>query len=245
MPAASQQLSHKSLAIDDARPVAKGLEELGAKNAFFATYEDPPFAYVDDVKDVTLEVRKDLDKFPPGRAPKVLVPRGGTLTVNYGVRADTGKPINPLALVQSLVDAQDKSVNGGKFRVLEVDGGLHIVPSGARDRSGKWKQLTSILDAEIVVPEGSRDVTQKVIAICEAVTKTGRAELFYGKGPNQFPMSAPAAGFGANGEKARTALVRALSFSRKRVAWQIFYAPDVERYFLNLHFVPENEASAR
>jgi hypothetical protein len=56
------------------------------------TYEDPRYVYSGEIKDVTLSVRRDLDKYMPGEAPRVLIPRGDTLTFDYDVTSDTNRP---------------------------------------------------------------------------------------------------------------------------------------------------------
>ena len=43
--------------VDDPRPVAAAIDELTSRYGYLITYEDPPYSYSDDVKDVTAEVR--------------------------------------------------------------------------------------------------------------------------------------------------------------------------------------------
>jgi len=61
--------------------VAKVIEELISRYGYFITYEDPRLVYEGDFRDVTMSVRKDLDKYPPGQAPKVLVPQRNRLVL--------------------------------------------------------------------------------------------------------------------------------------------------------------------
>ena len=62
------------LSVNDPRPVALAAETLEKKYGWIVTYEDPPYAYDGDLVDVTEKVRKDLDKFKPGEAPRVFIP---------------------------------------------------------------------------------------------------------------------------------------------------------------------------
>ena len=55
------------------------------KYGWIITYEDPPYTHESELVDVTESVRRDLDKFKPGQAPKVFVPKGGELTFNYAI----------------------------------------------------------------------------------------------------------------------------------------------------------------
>lgn len=242
--ASSQETEPAYLVVDDPRPVAKALEQLSATYNFVATYEDPRYSYVADTRDVTLEVRKDLDKFAAGAAPRVIVPIGGTLNLTYAVLRDSGKPQSALVLVQQLVDTQNAGATGGKFRIIEADGVLNVVPTSARDRHGEWMPQTSVLDIPISISESSRDVTQVVRAICDAVTKSGKARLAIGSGPYLYPAEADTVIFGATNENARVALQRALKLTGKKISWQIFYAPDFEMHFINLRLMPERARAA-
>src|SRR5687768_5365392 len=72
--AAAAQPETRDVIVDDPRPVPAALQELATRHGRVVTYEDPRYLYSGDIKDVTREVRRDLDRFPPGQAPKVLVP---------------------------------------------------------------------------------------------------------------------------------------------------------------------------
>src|SRR5256885_13941815 len=67
----------EKLSVDDARPLAEAIVLLESKFGGVITYEDPAYVYSGDISDVTESVRRDLDKFEPGKAPRVLVPKGG------------------------------------------------------------------------------------------------------------------------------------------------------------------------
>ena len=81
--ATAQSVRREDLLVDDPRPMAAALEELTRRYGTIITYEDPRYLYAADIKDVTREVSRNLDRFPPGQAPKVLVPFGGRLDFKY------------------------------------------------------------------------------------------------------------------------------------------------------------------
>ena len=80
-----QEAARDHISVNDPRPVACAAETLEKKYGWTITYEDPPYVHESELVDVTDKVRRDLDKFEPGKAPRVLIPKGGTLTVEYSI----------------------------------------------------------------------------------------------------------------------------------------------------------------
>src|SRR5262245_50324575 len=72
-----------SFSASDARPVAFAAKMLEETYGWIITYEDPPYANADDLVDVTETVRRDLDKYKPGEAPKVFAPKGGSFAFEF------------------------------------------------------------------------------------------------------------------------------------------------------------------
>src|SRR5712691_5723123 len=69
----SQEPVKVSLSVQDPRPVAKAIVMLEARYGWIVTYEDPRYAYADDIADVTEKVRNDLHKYREGEARRVLI----------------------------------------------------------------------------------------------------------------------------------------------------------------------------
>jgi hypothetical protein len=80
-----QEPSRENLSVNGARPVKLAAETLEKKYGWIITYEDPPYAHESELIDVTEKVRRDLDKFKPGEAPKVFTPKGGQLAFEYDI----------------------------------------------------------------------------------------------------------------------------------------------------------------
>lgn len=59
------------------RPVASALFALSMQHGYVISYEDPMFVYSGDLEDVTNQVRRDLDQYEQGKAPRVISSRGG------------------------------------------------------------------------------------------------------------------------------------------------------------------------
>jgi hypothetical protein len=238
------------LDIDDPRPVAKAVEELVARYDYVITYEDPRFLHEGDLQDVTIQVRRDLDRYPPGKAPKVVVPRGGKLSLTLPSSAAVNTQTIASVLDQ-LVRAQSIRGEGGRFRVLQVGDVFHVVPTEVRDRNGNWTAQSSILDVPISLPTEDRGKVEMLDAIVTAVSAAARVKVYVGGGVGGgiFNPNRPASyHLGADNERARDVLMRALillndpkagTWISERLRWQLFYGSDENAYFLNISVVPD------
>jgi hypothetical protein len=238
------------LNIDDPRPVAKAIDELVARYGYVITYEDPRHAYEADLQDVTSQVRRDMDHYPPGKAPKIIVPRGGKLTINLPSTASVNTQ-TVAAVLDQLTRSQSTRGEGGHFRVLQSGDIFHVVPSEIRDRNGNWAAQSSILDVPISLPAENRGKTEMLAAIVTAVSSTARVKMVLGGGIGGgiFNPNRPASySLGADNEPARDVLVRALillndpkagAWISQRLRWELFYGADENTYFLNISTVPD------
>ena len=169
------------LSVDDPRPVAKAVEELVARYDYVITYEDPRFLYEGDLQDVATQVRRDLDQYPPGKAPKVIVPRGGKLAVTLPSSASVNMQTSASVLDQ-LTRAQSIRGEGGHFRVVQVGDVFHVAPTEVRDRNGNWIARSSILDIPISLPMEDRSEVGMLDAIVKAVSAEAHVKVYLGGG---------------------------------------------------------------
>ncbi len=234
----SQEVSEIKLSVEDPRPVAKAIEMLEAKYGWVITYEDPRYAHDSEVTDVTLKVRKDLDKYRPGEAPKVLIPRGGTLEFTYDVAPSTNLPTNPAMVVQKLLDAQAARDNGGRFRLESRGQIMHVIPTAIKNSEGRLVPQGSVLDTIISLPAEGRTVYQKVESICAAISQATRIPVGLGAYPtNLFHQRRDQQG--AANQKASDVLVDTFESigSGTKLSWQLFYSASLKIYLLNIHLV--------
>jgi hypothetical protein len=212
------------VSVGTGRPVAKAVEELVSRYGYVITYEDPLLSYEGDWEDVTTQVRRDLDKYPPGAAPKVMVPRGGTLNLTlpsaHSISADT-----MASLLEQVVRNQAHTRQGGHFRV-ERDGEIfHVIPSEARDQTGNWTPQAPLLDALISLPSEDRRRMATLPAITNALTAAVGVTVdmpFMGGIEAAEPRLYR---FGAKNERARDVLMRALDLigsPATRTTWLMF-----------------------
>jgi hypothetical protein len=226
-----------TLSVEDARPVAKGVGLLVAQYALPITYEDPRYKAQDDLEDVTEKVRKDLAKFPPGQAPKVIAPRGGSVKI-------TSSSTDPEVILGELIKAQAALGHGGRFKLEQTGDFLHVVPTSVRDTDGNWKAEAAVLDTPINLAVEDRTAAKLINDICLALSAAAHVKVTpvgsigggidTGREPITYRLE-------SDNQAARTVLVSALNAiapERGLLTWSMLYQANKDRYFLNLLPVP-------
>jgi hypothetical protein len=245
------------LNIDDPRPVAKAVEELVSHYKYVITYEDPRLTYAGDLLDVTTQVRRDLDRYPIGKAPKVIRPLGGKLTLTLSSSASVTTQ-TVASVLDQLVRLQSVRGEGGRFRVVQTGDVFHVVPTEVRDQNGNWIAQQSILDVPISLPMEDRPESGMLDAIVRAVSTAAHVKVYIGGGAGvgggiANPNRPASYRLGADNERASTVLMRALSLLNdpkvgtwivEKLTWQLLYDSDENAYFLNLSVVPVRSSAA-
>ena len=225
-----------SLSVSDARPVAFAAKTLEEQYGWIITYEDPPYVHESELADVTEQVRRDLDKYKPGEAPKVIVPKGGSLAFQFDVDPATDKPADPAVVVQQLLDAYALTGHPGVFHLERDEARLHIVAGAYKDKDGVFRPLQSVFDAPITIAPQKRDGIQFLDAFCTAVTQVSGTHVVFATVPvnllHQYKTES-----GATNEKARDFLTHELSSMKAKLSWQLLYNPVNATYYLNIHIV--------
>lgn len=233
-----EELTKASLSVNGARPVLLAAEILEKQYGWVISYEDPPYIHESDLVDVTDEVRKDSEKFKPGQAPRVLVPKGGELAFDFDIDPVTEKPADPATVIQQLLDAYAFSGHPGVFR-LERDGQrLHIIPAAVKNKDGVLVPHQSLLDAPITVAAQKRNGLASLNAICAAVSEaSGTRVVVAGAPANLFVRYQTESG--AKNQRARDFLTNELDriAGPAKLSWKLLYAPDMKAYYLNIHLV--------
>ena len=88
----TQSQSLHTLTVHGPRPLAKAVNELQVRYRIPITYEDPPFSYENDYDD------KTAPQFW-GSGKRALIPKEGSLEVEYRISDKTKQPENPTALL--------------------------------------------------------------------------------------------------------------------------------------------------
>jgi len=231
------QLARDRISVNDGRPLVVAADTFEQKYGWIITYEDPPFAHESDLVDVTEKVRRDLDKFKPGQAPKVFSPKGGELTLEYDIDPVTQRPVNADLVIQQLLDAYNIGKSGA-FRMERSGERVHIIGTAAKNKEGVWTSHQSVLDAVITIPPQKRNGLTLLEAFCAAVSQASHTQVQIGTVPmSLFARYQTEAG--AKDQKARDFFVNEFDrmTGRARLSWHLLYSATMKSYYLNIHVV--------
>ncbi len=225
-----------SLAVQDPRPVARAITMLEARYGWVITYEDPRYAYASDIADITEKVRRDLNKYPKGQAPRVLIPKGGDLSFEYDVIAETNLPSNPGVVVRQLLNAQAASANSARFRLEKSKAIIHVIPKAIKDGSGRSMPQQSLLETLVTLRSEERTGLRTLEALTESIGKTTQFRIVVGNVPLGLFLRHKDQ-HGVAGQKAREALVELLQrvSPGRPLSWRLLYDPGLKMYVLNIY----------
>jgi hypothetical protein len=221
------------IAVDDGRPVASAVIELMERHPVVITYEDAAYAYRDDIKDVTEEVRNPASP-RSDTGYRVLVPVGGPLHVSYDVSSQTDKPTDLAAVLSSIVQSKNSMQTGGRFRVVQAGDVFHVIASQERDASGRWIDHASPLDLPITLTTETVNGRQAIEAILKEVSSRTGIEFMVTTMGGRSLMSQYHSVVQAQNEVARDVLLRTLHAMSDRLSWLMYYDAFTKRYFFNI-----------
>lgn len=221
------------LSVDDPRPMAEAVKQLQEKYGWIITYEDPRLVNESDLLDVTDPNYRLAN--PGGK--RALDPKGGRLEISYFVSSATGKPENPGALLQMLLNAHAATANPGRFELRQTGQVFHVIPSQAKDVRGMWARQSSILDIPITFPEKERSVFETLEIITRALSSATQIKVVIGAIPlNLFARHRTT--LSASNTPAREALLKTLESANQKFSWRLLYDPGMKLFALNVRSVP-------
>ena len=220
------------ISVEDGRPVASAIKSLETRFDRIITYEDPPLVHPDDVVDATESVRRDLHKYAPGKAPRVVVPRGGELSVEFS-RDD---PVE--VVLQQILSEYTRISSSTNFRKEEKNGIIHVVPFSVKGPAVETVRVQSVLDVPVQLPAEERNGMELLEAWARAVSTNSKTKILIGGAPNNIVLSYKD-DQGSSSSNARDAMTEILSRigKRKKLSWQLLYSPGQQTYFMNIHIV--------
>lgn len=236
-PATAEHLQNTKarVSVNAPRPIEFASRMLEQDYGWIITYEDPPYENEADVLDVTETVRRDLDKYKPGQAPRVLVPKGGKFSFEYDVDPMTNRPTDPGVLVQQMLDAYAIAGNPGIFRLDKDTARVHIIPAAVRNKDGVMVSRQSVLDVPITIPAQKRTGAQLLEAFCTAVSTATGTHVGIGMVPINLLMQYQTEA-GAKNQNARDFLSHELDrmTGHPTMTWKLLYDPGYKTYALNM-----------
>jgi hypothetical protein len=226
------------LSVDDGRPVAAAVLQLEENCGCVITYEDPRYVHSSEMNDVTESVRKDLDKFRPGEAPRVIVPRGGPLAVDYEALPGTKVPINTRATIEKVLNSHANAGGPGRFRLEQEGETFHVIPTDFKNSLGELTPQESPLDTVISFPAQERSAAQTLQVICNAISEQSQTSVSVATFPlNPFFRYRDVRGLQSG--KARDALISLLQSvdPSGHLSWRLLGGAGTNTYYLNIHRV--------
>ena len=229
------QATRSDVFADDPRPLEAAVLSLIGRYPVMITYEDPPYAFSADVKDVTDIVRKS----PSTRKDRILVPQGHALQASFDVSAATGQPTNLAEALDTLVDAKNANPIGGRFGVVRNGNLFHIVPIEVRDRDGRWIKAGSILDTPITLSTETLNGYALIESILKRVSAASGTDI--GLSAERFAnaFARYSGKVEAQNEPARDILLRTLRGVSTRFTWMLNYDPSGRYYVFAVELAAE------
>jgi hypothetical protein len=193
--------------INDPRPLTKVAEMFGARYGVRVSYEDVS-AY---------NYEGDLDK-------STKLPRSSSLSISfagfpqpeysdkvaYDLRAQkTGDPVSMKRLLQAILNEHERSGNPGRFKIVDTENGMVIVPTATRDSAGMFVPDQSVLDQRISFPEETMRLDLALNRFCSALSSATGKNIYFHDGPEAINVR-----IGAKDEVARDVLARMFNTQR-------------------------------
>jgi hypothetical protein len=215
----------RSIDVTNARPILRAVEALRERYHIAITYEDPRYAYAQDLQDISYIHKKALTS-----GVKSIAPKGGEIHFTY-VEVSGRPQENVLSLIQRLL-TEYASQGGPVFDVRE-----RTTPSGpewnviavrARGANGAFSGQPDILGSLIFIPKAKRSIADMLVEMLQQLrTETGyRIEL------GTTERSVSTSELGANNVPARDVLLGIYGTS---MVWNLNYDPEGDgMYVLNL-----------
>lgn len=236
-PAARAFRGHRlELSAQGSTPLATVLADLEKRFGWVITYEDPVYEHSSDVEEVT-----NLSQRPPDSTRRrILSPRQGAFAVDIGLPSAGTTPANPLECVRRVVEAYNESGNPGRFRVLQTDGMLHVLPLASNGTDGQLIPRRSILETPISVPPGPHNAAAFLNEVVTAVKSRNGVDIAL--------MSAPANLFARAqvepdviDDLALNMLARELHQLDSSLSWRLMYSPTDQKYMLTVYGIRLDE----
>jgi hypothetical protein len=224
------QSSRLEVVIDDPRPLAKAASELEQRFGWIVTYEDVPYVFAGDRRDVTLEVAR----VSPTGGRRVIQPNGSPFLLSI-----EQTPKDPIQSLNEVVRAYMRSGNTGVFRVQAAPPYYHVFPIEFRTERGVSVTQQAVLNSPISLSPGRRTLMRVLEELTGAVATATSKRVVVGTVPINFAMQTQVEG-GADNEPARNVLRRILRETGVSLSWQLFSDPSgTFDYVLNLHAVEQ------
>jgi hypothetical protein len=221
----------ETITVDDPRALAKALDIVEGRYGWIVTYEDPRYVRDADVVDVTKQARRSPD---PSKGP-ILIPRGGSLTLNFARPPADSSTDQVANLLSSLVMQFEGFGLPGKFTIATTEGIFHVTPTSISGTDGRPVAQRSILDAVVSLPAQKERTAYSALQVVLGLVGQATGQQVW---PGTVPINLLAQSkMEAALEKvtARQMMIRILESTGRGLSWRLFYDPGLKLYVFNVH----------
>jgi hypothetical protein len=217
----------ETLVVNDPRPLAQALLNFERAHGFAVTYEDPMFVHPSDM----------VNRAAPSATIRDLIPRGGSFTATFDPPQPDATEAAVSNAVATIVDQYNSTGYPGRFRTLQSEHFVHVVPSAVIGVDGVMNATTPVLDTVISIPgEKGRNLFNGLRAIMVAIGDATGQKINIGTVPTNLFMQSPMENAATN-IPARNLIVAALRATGRDLSWRLLYGPGDKFYALNIHIV--------
>ena len=232
---ASAQEPFRVHVTDYPRPVSEAARQIEKHFGRVVTYEDTRYVHPDDIVDITAKVRRDGDL-----SKRAFVMRNGSIDVTYSAVPGTSVDKQVEEVLEKVIAHSRTAGNTGDFRVERTAGGYHVVPVAMKGKSGVMEPYASPLDTSITVPHREERAFEAMTRLSQAITGRSGVTVWEGMIPTNLFLQRRL-DVGAENERARDVLWRALQSMSPSLSWQLLcVAGDTGSCALNIHGVSKN-----
>lgn len=183
------------------------------------SYEDPIYEFAADMDDITM-LRKDLDKYPQGQAPRILYPRNTQFQAQYFLDTQSMTQGDITTALRQILDQYNRSDRTAEFKLMEGIDIWHVVPVRIRDQSGIWKETTPLLDEIVHVSGGKTNFQKYVASMLQAACRARGLQDWIFNEPSPQAISLPKGNF-----MLRDVLASQMTSNFPGLTWYLLYNP--------------------
>lgn len=228
--------SGQTITVNDPRPMMAFADKLQSMLNVPINYEDPRYENPGDMQDVTDAVVKNRAQF----ASRVLIPRGGPLTVTLPNSPLGMNAANLLSIFPLVTAAHRASGYPGTFDIANRNGSWYVEPTALRTATGISTTVRSVMATKIRLPFRQQTGSEALQAILSQVSQSIGVKIGIGAVP--FAALANPVNLGANDEAASVVLARLFSQLQPpspdgadvpRWSYRLLFDPGLRYYMFN------------
>jgi hypothetical protein len=219
-----------TISASDPRPLLQAIDALSRYYGLTIDYEDPPYTWHGDLRDMTSPVWRSEHPREPG----VMGVAGGEFIAHVSLIRDNKHVVSARSYVEKVVSEYNKSGNPGRFTVYEEGpNAIAVVGTSEKNANGNITDVSPVLDTKVNIPREERSLGDALSAILGQVTQTSGTVVELSSGPAMLLLRSRVK-VGGNGVAAITLIRSALDDTGTELHWTCLYEPTLGKYHFNV-----------